>query len=48
MYKYLEDIIVEAPEDMKKNAFNKYPANDSLLKTSDDAKLLEPKKSDSF
>ena len=48
MYKYLEDIIVEAPEDLKKNAFNKYPAIDKLFKTSDEAKLLEAKKADLF
>ena len=48
MYKYLEDIIVEAPEDSKKKTFNKYPANDNLFKASDDAKLLGPKNADLF
>ena len=32
MYKYLEDNIVKAPEDLKKNTFNKYPANNNLFK----------------
>ena len=48
MYEYLEGIIVKVPEDMKKNTFNKYPANNNFFKTSDDAKLLESKKADLF
>ena len=48
MFKYFEDIIVEAPEDLKKGGFNKYPANDKLFKTDKKSKPLEPEKADMF
>ena len=48
MFKYLEDIIVEALDDLKKGRFNKYPANDKLFKADEKSKPLEPKRADMF
>lgn len=45
MFKYLEDIIVEAPKDSKKDGF---PVNNKLFKAYKGAKLLEPKRADIF
>ena len=48
MFEYLEDIIVEAPEDLKKGVLNKYPANYNLFKTDEKSKPLEPERADMF
>ena len=48
MFKYLKDIIVEVPEDLKKEGFNKYLTNDKLFKTDEKEKPLEPKRADIF
>ena len=43
MFDYLEDIIVEAPDDLKsKNC--KYPSNDKLFHVNEDSPLLDAKK----
>ena len=47
MFDYLEDIIVECPDDLKKAA-SIFPANDSLFKLNEDSPRLNNKKSDLF
>ena len=47
MFNYLEDIIVEASDDLKpKNC--KYPSNDKLFHVDEDSPLLDAKKADLF
>ena len=48
LFEYLEDIIVEALENLKKGGFNKYLANNKLFKTDENSKPLEPKRADMF
>ena len=45
---YLEDIIVEAPEDLKNHKNAQYPDNQKLLKVDDESLLLSTKKADIF
>ena len=47
MFDYLEDIIVECPDDLKK-ATSIFPANDNLFKLNEDPPHLDNKKSDLF
>ena len=44
MFEYLEDIIVEASEDITNNKFNQYPVNGNLFKVDGktNLELLEP------
>ena len=41
MFEYLEDIIVEALDNLKKGRFNKYPANNKLFKADKNTKPLD-------
>ena len=47
MFDYLEDIIVECPDDLKK-ATSIFPANNNLFKLNEDSPRLDYKKSDLF
>ena len=47
MFDYLEDIIVECLDDLKK-ATSIFPANDNLFKLDEDSPRLDNKKSDLF
>ena len=47
MFDYLEDVIVEAVDDLK-NSFSYYPGNNQLFKIDDDSPILLPKDADTF
>ena len=47
MFDYLEDIIVECPDDLKK-ATSIFPANDNLFKLNEDSPRLDNKRSELF
>ena len=47
MFDYLEDIIVEAPEELKPNKCM-HPCNGNLFMVKEDSPLLDPKKADLF
>ena len=47
MFDYLEDIIVECPDDLKKATLI-FPANDNLFKPNENSPYLDNKKSDLF
>lgn len=47
MFEYLEDIIVEAPEELKPSKCV-YPCNGNLFKIKEDSPLLDPKRADLF
>ena len=47
MFNYLEDVIVEASEDMKNSRYY-YPGNNSLMKVDEDSPRLPTKDADLF
>ena len=47
MFEYLEDIIIEAPEDLKPGRCV-HPCNGNLFKIKEDSPLLDPERADSF